>query len=257
MKARFLFSLCLVFYTSILFASDLKSNNLTLGIMPRDAPPSIVYKDGILTGTDSDVVNAVAKRAGINIRITVLPWKRVQLMVKNGTLDGAAVGYRTAERERYGIYTDTPINYVSYSIFVKNGQEFSFNRVDDLYGKRVGKPEGFQVYLALDVAAKEGSIDLYEFRSRKTLISMLRLGRLDAIVTLSKDTEYELRLLGITDVVALPRHIQKPEGSYIWFSKSANLAPEVLVRFNHALKEMVKDGSLQEIYQKYGLSYLP
>ena len=248
---------CLIYSVCSLSAPELKSDHLVLGIMPRDAPPSIVYKDGKLTGTDSEVVRAAAHRAGINIRFAVLPWNRVQLMVKEGSLDGAAVGYKKAEREIYGIFTSTPINYVSYSLFVKKGSEFTFDNIKDLYGKTLGKPLGFLIYDDMDQAAKEEKLTLIEVNSRGALMHMLRLGRIDAMVTLTKDTLYELALTATNDIVVLPNHVTKPEGSYIWFSKAANLSPTVLIKFNKALKGLAADGSLQKIYQKYGLNYLP
>ena len=55
---------------------------------------------------------------------------------------------------------------------------------------------------------------------------MLRLGRLDAMLSSTVVTGFDLQTLGVTDVVALPKRLTKPQGTYIWFSKKAKTVIE-------------------------------
>jgi len=45
--------------------------------------------------------------------------------------------------------------YVQYSVFVKKGREFDFNRIEDLYGKTVGIQRGWFVSDEFDKAVSE------------------------------------------------------------------------------------------------------
>ncbi len=180
-------------------------DNLILGIMDVHDMPNIGYEDGKLIGVQPDIVREVAKRAGIKIKLKRLPWKRIISYVKEGLLDGSALGYKTEDRKQFGIYTDIPTNYNYFCYFVKKGKEFPFEKLEDLYNKRIAKQMGFHFDPSFDQVVKRGKITLNEVNSQESLFIMLKKGRVDAIAAVGVTAKYFIKKSGFSDIVSLPQ----------------------------------------------------
>jgi len=256
-KISFLILCSLLFISSALAEQHNKTNNLIIGIIDDEEPPYRFIRDGKQLGIQADLAMEVARRAEVNITIKPIPWKRILLLLEKGELDGTVVGYKTPERVAYAIYTDIPLQYVYFSIFVMKGLEFPYREIENLQGKRIGKQRGYYVSKEFNRAAKDKEITLYENNKLSSLITMLRINRVDAIIGLDSAVKYELFQKKMKNVVALPTPINQPRGAFLFFSKAANIAPEVVTRFNQALKEMKRENIFQKTFQKYGLDYLP
>lgn len=224
--------------------------------MKTHSPPSISSSEETITGLQPDLIRAIAKRAGIKIQLTARPWKRLLVQVKNGALDGSAIGYKKPDREQYAVYLDSPYSYSYFRIYVMKGQGFPFEKIEDLEGKTIGKQRGYKLNPKMAKAAKEGKLTIVENNKRSSLIEMLRRGRVNAVVLANLTTGFWLKTENIKDIEPLPKAASQPSGNYIWFSKAAGISPEVISRFNQALKAMKNDGSLESIHQKYGSTHV-
>jgi len=60
--------------------------------------------EGAPAGIFNDILTEVFKRLGIPLKKAVYPWKRAQMMVKNGEADGMVTVY-TKERAAYTVAT--------------------------------------------------------------------------------------------------------------------------------------------------------
>ena len=204
-------------------------------------------------GAEPDILKEISTRTGIQYELVRMPFNRIKLSLEDGSLDASLGGWKLPEREVYGIYMDRPMVYDFFKIYVVEGKEFKFETVEDLFDKEVGKIRGVNVYPDLDQAVATGKMDVIEVGNRPHLIEMLRQGRLDAMMSSTLVTGYELKSLGITDVVALPKRLTQPQGTYIWFSKKAGVAPHVIDQFNKAMESMHHDGTIRRILKKYGI----
>lgn len=258
MKAlKFLFFIYIMLLCSSLGLADGKTDNLIVATFQSPFPPMVWYekKNGQLEalGAEPDILRELAKRTGIKYKLNLMPWPRIKLNLESGDVDASLGGWKLPEREKYGIYMKRPMLFDYFQLYVVKGKEFPFKKVEDLFEKKIGKIRGVNVYPAMDQAIKDGKMRVIETNTRISLIEMLRLGRLDAMVTSAVVTGYDLKNLGVTDVVALSKPLTKPQGTYIWFSKKANIDPEVVLQFNQAMESMHKDGSTRKILLKYGI----
>jgi ABC-type amino acid transport substrate-binding protein len=64
-----------------------------------------------------DVMQEVAHRSGVRVRLVPLPWKRVLRPLEEGQIDGFFGGYKTPDREAVAVFLDTPMSWAVLSIF--------------------------------------------------------------------------------------------------------------------------------------------
>lgn len=257
-----LFKLTLILFIIFLFASfgyaARKLDNLVIATFESPFPPMVWYEEKNskieAIGAEPDILRELAKRSNINYELILMPWPRIKDNIRSGEIDASLGGWKLPERETYGIYMAKPMLYDYFELSVLKGNEFKFEAVEDLFDKNIGKIHGVNVYPALDQAVKDGKIKVIEVATRESLINMLLSRRLDAMLTSTVVTGFELKKLGIKNVVALPKILTKPQGTYIWFSKKANIDPIVIKKFNKSMRSMHLDGTINKILLKYGIN---
>lgn len=234
-----------------------KKEPLLIATFQSPFPPLVWYeeKNGIFEafGIQPDILEELSKRTGIQYDLIRMPFARIKMSLKFGKIDASLGGWKWPDREVYGTYMDRPMAYDFFKLYVIKGKEFNFEKVEDLFNKRIGKLHALNVYPEMDRATKEGKMKVSEMNKRCRLIKMLKLGRLDAILSSSMAMTYESKIMGITDIVALPKMLTKPQGTYIWFSKKSDVDPTVIEQFNRAMEEMHQDKTIDKIFQKYGI----
>ncbi|MDE1460693.1 substrate-binding periplasmic protein [Spartinivicinus poritis] len=230
---------------------------LTLGISDSKLKPYRWVEQGKVKGANPDVVKAAAKRINIPIKIQAIPWKRVLLLIKSGSLHGSVGGYKNAERLSFGVYTQVPLHYSYFSIFILKKTSLRFKIIKDLYGKRVGRLNGNHFSTEFDQAVVQGSIYLTEASKRHQLLTMLHTQRLDAVIDVNSPMKIALKEQNIDTIIDLPKAVSKPRASYLWFSKSAQIPHTIIKRFDQVLKEMLQDGTIEQIANRYGFNYHP
>jgi len=233
--------------SSIGFATD-RPLNLVCG---ENFPPFSYKENGVIKGMDVETVLEMAARLNIEVKIKLKPWKRVLSMTELGKCDGAFSCFKTTERQKFALYT-APVNYSTYSIFVKKGNEFKFSSITDLYGKLFGKNSGLVVSDEFDQAVKEGKISLVEISSN--LVDLAMLNRFDMFVDNLLLTQYQLKRKKLTgQITPLPRPITKARGAYLIISKAAVIKEKesLIKKMAKVLKEIHSDGTIQKIQNKY------
>ena len=210
-------------------------------------------ENGVPTGIDVDIIERLSQRLGVPIEIRLLPWKRVLLYTRNGSVDAGFPGFHVKEREQFAIYAQTPLHVSLYKVFVKKGRGFRFDSVDDLTGKMVGKNLGFRISDAFDAAAEQRLFQVME-NDMATNLKLVAQGRLDAVVGNYAEVQLALRQQGLLDQVeALEKPIREPRAAYLLISKKASLnnLPRWVERIDQALLEMKRTGEIDQIYRKY------
>lgn len=173
-----LFSAALFLITSYASAQQ----NLTF-VTLDNFPPYTWRENGNAKGIDTDIVNELADRLGLEIIIDFVPWKRVLAGTEKGAADGAFAAFKTAEREVFAYYVEPPLHKSVYKVFVKKGKEFQFNDIRDLYGKIIGKNSGFHISDEFEQAGKDKKIFIDDYGiTMEQNIKKLNAGRFDGVV---------------------------------------------------------------------------
>ncbi len=218
-------------------------------------PPYNWVENEEYKGIDLDIVREACQRAGISPVFKNRPWKRVLKEVETGEADGGFSSFMTPEREAFAHFlTGSPLHYSTYSIFAKQGREFPYKKVEDLFGKRLGIVRGFAINKDFDDAVKAGKIIVEEVTALEQNILKLLADRIDAFVHQQDLTMYALKTKKFQgNVVMLPVPIEPARPAYLIISKAAKIPQkeQLTERLNTALKNMQEDGTIANICDKY------
>lgn len=230
-----------------------------LQIVTLEYRPHIFTEDNVVKGIYYDVIMEMGKRTGIQVEIMVLPWRRALNMLEQGECDAAFPASKTPEREMYAIFMNEDLYKSEYGLFVRRGEEFQFDKIEDLYGKTIGIAAGNACTPEFEEAKKAHRFTIDEgggtieqnfqklIRDRFDIYIVNIMAGLDAI-----------KRLNISDqVTVLPKRIAKGAGEglpkYLMFSKAAKIdkKEELMLLFDKTLVEMKTDGTVNAIIEKY------
>lgn len=244
----------IVLFLVIALPFDAQSQQRLTFVTVDNFPPYAWRVGEEVSGIDVDIIRALSQRTGIPIKIELMPAKRLILMTQNGEADAAFAAFKTPERETFAHFIDTPLHYSTYQVFVRKGDEFSFEGIGDLEGKIIGKNRGFYINEEFSQAQVQKRIQVIEVSKMDQNINMLVRSRLDAFIGNTLEVAYILKKLDLSDtVVALPLPVLTPKGAHLMISKAAKIENknEITRRLNETLHDMKQDGSLDAIYAEY------
>ncbi len=212
------------------------------------APFNMVDDQGKLTGLDVEIVQKAAEVAGAKVKIMVYPWAGTLKLVRNGKADGVFGCGKKPDREEFLYYPEIPVRYVKFSFFVNEHFEGTIKGVKDIGNREVGVVRGYFV-------SKEFNDDptiLKDYANNtEQLLRQVSVNRRQIAVYSRIAGAYELKRLGITNLHAFLYKDAPTYPSYLAFSKASPRGKEAYKVFSNALKQLKKEGVLDEIYQKY------
>lgn len=244
-------TLITIFFSLPVFAGQ---SERPLKLVTLEFTPYVSCSSEVPTGSAIDISRMALKTTGHSIVVECLPWKRSLYMVENGYADGIIIGFKTPEREAYGLFPDYPIQYSQYKIFVKKGHRFTFTNLDDLRGKIIGVDVGHSISPQFDRALVEGKFSILEGATSEQNLKKLVSGRIDAYVNNGAVTQYKINILGLSDQIEpLNKPISAPLPSYLWFSKAADIRDknQFIETLNQTLKRMWSNGTIERITEDY------
>ncbi len=237
-----------------LFVAPLEGAQIRCAILINSEPYSY-EENGEFKGLSLDIIKEIEKRMNIEFSIEAYPFKRILNYLKSGAIDINYGTYFKKDRETFLLFTKYPIMYSRSSIFVKEGNEFDYRGIQDLYGKRVGRRSGWFITKDFDTAVKNNKIRLDETSNVVQNLKKLDLGRIDAYIGTYLTTMYHIDKMGLKGkIVALPKDVKEKQKIYITISKKAkNIRDkaEFANRLNQVIKEIHEDGTYDKLYERY------
>ncbi len=200
-----------------------------------------------------DLLKEVAKRLDIEIKITLAPWKRVLRKIKTGACDGGFALFRNKDREKYGHFVG-PLHYSSFVIFVKKGNEFPYNKVDDLFGKTLAKKAGFVISDGFDNAVEKKKISLDTFYTAESLFVNLMSNKVDGFIGNAIVNRFRLAHSKYRDQITyLPKNVVKKKPAYLVISKKSEIKNknQLIKKIQNELQKIHSDGTYKKIIDKY------
>jgi polar amino acid transport system substrate-binding protein len=203
-------------------------------------------------GIAVEIAEALFSRLGIELRIQLMPWRRVLKTVQTGRADGVLLLMRTEEREQYLAFTD--LVYEGREVFVFNRlvrPSFAWETFSDVKSCTLGLVEGYTYGEAFLSAVDELDIAVDFADSTEQNLAKLAAGRVDLVV---EDKRVVRCLLGSNpkwqSTLAFAR---KPVTVYPYYMGISLASPLVtlLSHINGALGAMREDGTMAEILAGY------
>jgi polar amino acid transport system substrate-binding protein len=212
-----------------------------------------VDADGTLGGVGIEVMRAVAAKLKMPISISVIPLGRSLQQMQHGDADILIGPYPTPDRALYMDFSTQAIYRAKVGLFALSSKQIDwqgdFSKLD---GLRIGTTLAW--YYGEKFRAHQPTLTLDPAIQQPDSFRMLLHNRVDLVITTESAARVAIGQLGVADqVVELTPLVDILEG-HIGFSKAPEMQP-VRLAFDKALDELVADGSVARINEKYGRFY--
>lgn len=248
---RILF-LVLLLATSKSFAEEL------LFAMEPDFPPFNYSEYEEITGSSVEIVQATCKHMKVNCKIESPPWIQGLEDTKNGKYNALFTIAWNSERSNWFYYSE-PLMETEYGFFELGSTTKSIKKYSSMYqlqGKKIiayGPSNTTKKLTSLQERATAQGIlfEVIQTTDTREAIRYLIDNKGDIIFS-NRDV-----LKGILEYDNVKEKIDylgpgfPPNHYYIGFSKKKEGNTEIFKRFNKAYNELLKQGTIQEILNKY------
>lgn len=243
---------CLV--CTIVFSSHpviAEIQRLRLAVEP--SPPfSHIDDEGVVTGLEVDIADALATGMGTSLETVACPWARCLKMAEQGDVDIVIGLSKTSAREQKFVFLDPPFisSILQISTYQRADARFDVSSLADFRALKVGVQRGAVHFKAFD---NDPLITKIYVKDIQSLFNMLLVGRVDAFIMptvaaneylFAFDTENEIKRASFTHLI--------DQGGYIALSKKSPLI-ENLETLQQVLRNLKSTGKLDTILTKYNL----
>jgi len=203
-----------------------------------------------LEGVAPDVLRLIFEPLGIKVDAIVQGnWKRCQLSVEDGNSDVLMAAFKNDTRAGYAHFTQSPLSPEPSSIFVQKGQEFKFDKLEDLIGKRGGAQNGYSGGAKLDAFFKENNLIEPAPDAEKNYMK-LATGRIDFIPKGLYSGLVIMQKMGYGAKI-VPLKVPADAGfTYLPLSKKSRFADK-LPQVEAVLKKLNADGTIDKLLRKH------
>ena len=214
---------------------------LVMGTNAAFPPYEFVAEDGSFAGIDVEIANAVAEKLGKTVEVKDMEFDSLIPAVAGGSIDFVMAGLTvTDERKETVDFSDTYATGVQV-IIVKEDSDIA--SADDLEGKKIGVQAGTtgDIYVTGDY----GQENVSQFNNGSLAVQALINGQVDCVVIDNEPAK---------NFVAANEGLKILETEYVTEDYAAAFAKEnteLQQQFNAALAELIADGTVKAIVDKY------
>lgn len=240
-----------LFVLLLLFVMCLSVQARTI-VAAADPWRPFVDPDNPTEGLSLEIIRAAYKTQGYEVEMKFIPWARAEHGVREGIYDILPPTWRTAEREKYLMYSD-PYAYNEVKFIKRKGDPFEYEGLNSLTGKTIGTMRGYGYGTEFLQATNFIRDDVSEFSMniRKLLADRIDLSLEDEIVaryTIAQELPEMLKEIEFTNNYLTKHSLHVTSGIKNPRHK------EIIEAFNRGLKIIKEDGTYSEIMKKYGIT---
>lgn len=205
-------------------------------------PPFETEKNGVITGFDIDMINAIAKAENISITIRALPFNGLIPSLQAGSIDAAVAGMTIKKSRMSNVAFSNAYYRSGQTILVKRGSPIK--GFEDLGGHVVATKKATS---SVDYLIKHGISGDYikEFQSIDAAYQALETGGVDAVIF---DNPVNVTFKSKHADVEIVGPLLTGEYYGIAISQSK---PELLEKINEGLEKIKKSGEYQHLFMTY------
>lgn len=250
LKNRFFMMMLLSFILSALAPSVSFAEKITFA-SPENLPPKVYMENGKLRGTYVDVITAVCKRMKVEPVFVQYPWPRAVAMVKNGKVDAIFPPLKTTEREEFLYFPAEPLSYTRNVIFARKARHIRIKKISDLQNFIVGVNDQYSYGALFDNYKQNLKLDVS--RTEEMQINKLTHQgqiRMDVAAASEEAFKYQSAKLGHSKDLEVV-YVLSETPSYVAFSKANTDNKKFAKEFARVLRQLRKEGVVQDIYDSY------
>jgi len=197
---------------------------------------------GELTGYDVEVVNAVAKKLGVDVKFEETQWDAIFAGLDAGRFDVIA-NQVSINKQRQAEYAFSDPYTVSTGVVVVKSDTNDISSLADLKGKTTAQSLTSNWY----AMAKSAGANVQAVEGWAQAVSLLEQGRVDATVN-DKLTYLDYQKTHDNQNIKVAAETNEESQSAFTFQKGSD---DLVDAFNKALDELRSDGTLAKISEKY------
>ena len=211
-------------------------------------PPYEFWEGGAIVGIDAEIAEAIAGKLGLTLQIDDMDFTSVILAVTSGKADIAMAGLTITEERMLSVNFTTSYATGVQAIIVKEGSEIT--SVYDLYAEdaffNIGVQESTtgDLYTTWDLE-DEGLATIFRFTKGADAVMALATDRVDCVVI--DDEPAKAFVAQIDGLMILETEFTVED--YAIAVGIGNTA--LLEAIDNALTELINDGTVQSIIDKY------
>ena len=234
---------CMLVLTGAAFAETLK--------MGTNAafPPYEYYDDETndIVGIDAEVAAAICEKLGYDLEIVDMDFDSLIPAVANGKIDMVLAGLTVTEERKQNVDFTSPYATGVQVVIVK--EDSPITSVDDLFAEGANHKIGVQqgttgdLYCTWDIA-DEGLGSVEPFKTGIDAVLALTSGKVDCVVI---DNEPAKNFVAANEGLKILETEYITEDYAIALAKGSELTEQI----NAALEELIADGTVQSIIDKY------
>jgi polar amino acid transport system substrate-binding protein len=207
------------------------------------------YTNADGTGMYWDIIRSIYSNEGVKLKPSTVPWNRALKMVTKYQVYNAIVGeYRDTKAPL--IFPKYPID-VEYMSALSKKSAPTWKGPRSLTGKRVGWIKDYDV-----IKESQRDFTLREFRTTEQGLKLLNSGKLDYIIDEWDEIAIVLKAKNLSIENYHMTDMRQGRDVYVGFADSG-ISKVLIEIYNEQVEAMVKSGSMQAIYKKWGLGEMP
>ena len=222
-------------------ASDAAKTKLVVATSP-DFPPFESLEGGEVVGIEVDILNKIAEKMGMELDIQQMDFDSVIPGVQAGKFDVGMSGITVTDKRKENVDFSSVYFMAAQAIVVTDGS--SITGKADLEGKKVSVQTG----TTAEEYCMGNGYEVLAFTANNDAAAALTSGKVDAWVV---DNEVALAMAPELGLTVLDEAMTSEPYAFAFQKGSELVAP-----FNEALDALLADGTVEKIFQQYGVTYI-
>ena len=219
-----------------------KKGVLTVATSP-DFPPFETLENGEVVGIEVDILTKVAESLGVTLQIEQMDFESVIPGVQAGKFDVGMSGITVTEKRKENVDFSTPYFLAAQTIVVPADSDIGSKA--DLEGKKISVQTG----TTAEDYCMENGYEVMAYTSNNDAAAALTGSKVDAWVV---DNEVAVAMADSLGLVMLDEAMTTEPYAFA-FAKGSD---ELVTAVDEALNAMLADGTIAEIFAKWGASYV-
>jgi polar amino acid transport system substrate-binding protein len=223
----------------------IESGKLIMSTNAAFPPYEMTTDDGGFAGIDVEIADAIAKKLGLTLQIDDMGFDAALLAVQNGKSDIVMAGVSvTEDRQLVMEFSDSYATGIQV-VIVKEGSDVT---MDNLGEKMIGCQRGTTGYLYASAPVEEdgyGEDHVTPFDNGAAAVQALLNGQVDCVIIDNAPAK---------EYVAANPGLKLLDGNWVEEDYAIGIDKgntQLLEAVNGALKELIEDGTVQGIINKY------
>ncbi len=221
-------------------------NKLVMATNAEFPPYEYIGDDGEFAGIDVEIAGLIAEKLGLELEIANVEFDSIIPGVQEGKYDMGMAGMTvTDERLQKVSFSDSYAKGVQV-VIVKDGGDIA--TLDDVNGKKVGVQQGTTGDIYASTPVEEGGYgeeNVIKYANGALAVEALKAGKVDCVII---DNEPAKAYVAANEGLKILDTEYANEDYAICFAKDNT---DLQTKVNDALKELIADGTVQKVIDKY------